>query len=315
MPPAKFRDKSPHIIISGATGLIGRALYKRLRPKGYRITIISRDPSRSAALFPDAEGHLEWTREIGRKMMCTIDGADAIIHLAGKSLAGGRWTDNFKHEVRESRIQSTRALAKAIRESSKAPAVFITASAVGYYGNTGDELVNEGRGPGNDFLAALCKSWEEESRNVNTKNTRVVNIRTGLVLAPNGGTLKKMLPAFKLGLGAWFGSGKQWFPWIHIEDVCGIIERALENKRMEGAFNATAPGIVTNKNFSKMLGQALHRPVLLPVPGWVLNILFGEFAAALLGGQRAEPAKAIENGYVFAFPKLDSALTDLLDIP
>lgn len=273
------------ITITGGTGLIGSRLTERLRERG--------DEVRTLSLRKD---------ELAPK----LEGADAVVHLAGENLAQ-RWTEKAKREILESREQGTRRLVQALPGSVK---TLVSASAVGYYGPRGAEEVTEDDPPGDDFPARVCVAWEREA---NAATARVVTIRTGVVLDATGGALAKMLPPFKLGIGGPVAGGKQYLPWIHIDDLVGIYVAALDHPDWEGAFNATAPHPVTNAEFSKALGRALHRPAALPVPGAALHALYGEMAVIVTTGQRAVPRNALAHGHEFIHPDLDEAL-DTLDL-
>jgi uncharacterized protein len=272
------------ITITGGTGLIGSKLTQRLRERGDHVTTLS---LRKDELAPKLEG------------------ADAVVHLAGENLAQ-RWTDAAKREILDSREQGTRRLVEALPDSVK---TLVSASAVGYYGPRGAEEVTEDDPPGDDFPARVCVAWEREA---NKADARVVTIRTGVVLAAAGGALAKMLPPFKLGIGGPVADGKQYMPWIHVDDLVGIYVAALDDDGWQGAVNGTAPNPVTNAEFSEALGHALHRPAAVPVPAFALRALYGEMAVIVTTGQRAIPRKALAYGYEFAHPNLDEALADAL---
>jgi len=271
------------VTITGGTGLIGSKLTARLRERGDDVTTLS--------LRRD---------ELGPK----LEGADAVVHLAGENLAQ-RWTDTAKREILASREQGTRRLVEALPDSVR---TLVSASAVGYYGPRGAEVVTEDDPPGDDFPARVCVAWEREA---NRAQARVVTIRTGVVLDASGGALAKMLPPFKLGIGGPVAGGKQYLPWIHVDDLVGIYVAALDQD-WHGPFNATAPNPATNAEFSEAVGRALHRPAVLPVPGFALHALYGEMAVIVTTGQRAVPSKALAHGYEFAHPDLDEALNQAL---
>jgi uncharacterized protein (TIGR01777 family) len=272
------------ITITGATGLIGSRLTARLRERGDDVTTLS---LRKDDLPPKLEG------------------AEAVVHLAAENLAR-RWTDAAKREILASREEGTRRLVQALPDSVE---TLVSASAVGYYGPRGAEEVTEDDPPGDDFAARVCVAWEREA---NQANARVVTIRTGVVLDASGGALKKMLPPFKLGVGGPVAGGEQYLAWIHVDDVVGIYVAALDNAGWVGPVNATAPDPVTNAEFSKALGRALHRPAILPIPGFALRTLYGEMATIVTTGQRAIPREALARGYEFRHPDLDEALNDAL---
>jgi uncharacterized protein (TIGR01777 family) len=246
----------------------------------------------------------EWAAE--------VDGADAIIHLAGDPIAEGRWTPEKKARIRASRIQGTSAIVAAIERAARRPRVLISGSAIGYYGARGDEGVTEADGPGRDFLSQVCLEWESAARLVAAYGVRLVLLRTGIVLGADGGALGKMLPLFRLGLGGRLGSGKQGFPWIHLDDEIGLIRWALTNPAVEGPLNATAPQPVSNAAFTTALNRALGKPGFLPVPAAALKLALGEQAGMVLEGAFVQPQKATDLGYRFQFPTLDAALRDLV---
>jgi uncharacterized protein (TIGR01777 family) len=289
------------VMVTGATGLIGRPLVRALAAAGHSVLVVSRSPGRVPA------------RAIGWDAVPqAIDEVDAIVNLAGEPVAEGRWTEARKQEIRASRIDGTRAIVRAIREAKKRPGVLVSASATGYYGPRGDEPIDETVGPGNDFLSGVCKAWEAEAQAAEALDVRVARLRIGIALAPDGGALGTMLLPFRAGIGGPVGSGKQWMPWIHVDDVCGLVVAAVAGADWRGAVNATAPNPVRNGDFARTLGRALSRPAVLPLPGLVLRLAFGEMANILLTGQRAVPAAAQQLGYAFKHPELAGALADLL---
>jgi len=231
-----------------------------------------------------------------------------VINLAGESIAGHRWSAAHKQRILDSRVDTTRRLADAIRGAARPPRVFVSGSAVGYYGPHGDEVLTESSGAGADFLARVCVAWESEAARA-ADRTRVVCIRTGLVLERDGGALPQMLPPFRFGLGGPVGSGRQYWPWIHRDDWIALVRWAIDHERVDGALNATAPAPATNREFAAALGRAMHRPAILPAPAFALRLLLGEMAdALLLSGQRAVPDKAQRSGFVFRYPRVDEAL-------
>ena len=275
------------VVVAGASGLIGSALMKALRARGDEAAALPR------------YGTAPWS----------VEGADAVVNLAGASVAGKRWSPAYKKEILDSRVLTTRALVEAIAKAQRKPRVLVNASAVGYYGGRGDEVLDESKEPGADFLASVSVQWEAEARKA---DVRSVQLRTGVVLSPKGGALGSMLPPFKAFVGGPVGSGKQWFPWIHLDDEVAAILWCIDHEALEGPVNLAAPGIVTMKDFARVLGRALHRPSWAPVPAGALKVLLGEFAAALLEGQRAVPKKLLDSGFRFRFPEVDSALADVL---
>lgn len=295
------------ILITGASGLIGRAVCARLSRDGHHLVTTSRRPAR------DGRGDVhEWNPQAGPIPAAAIEGVDAVIHLAGEPVAGGRWTAEMKRRIRDSRVAGTRNLVAGIAAAGARPRALISASAVGYYGDRGEEELDESSPPGEGFLSEVCVEWEREALAARSSSLRVALVRIGPVLARDGGALEKMLPAFRLGLGARLGDGRHWFPWIHIDDVTGIICHALENERIEGPINAVAPGLVRNAEFTAALARELHRPAFLSAPGFALNLLMGEMASVVLMSQRVVPRRASETQYRFKFPELEAALSDLL---
>ena len=298
------------ILITGATGLIGRALCHALNEDGHTIVGVSRS-SRKPAGLEVAEMH-EWDSQAGPPPEAALDQVDAVINLAGEPIAAKRWSDQQKKSIRDSRILTTRNLVEGMRRAKRQPQVFVSSSAVGYYGNRGDERLEETSRPGRGFMSEVCQEWEREATRVSELGLRVVLVRTGVVLSSNGGALEKMLPPFKLGVGGRLGSGKQWFPWIHIDDIVGIFRHSILNAKVTGPINGAAPQAATNAEFTRELGHALHRPAFLPVPEIALRVLMGEMANVLFDSQRVIPAAALASGYEFRHPQLGPALADVL---
>lgn len=299
------------IILAGGTGFIGKAFRESLTQKGHEVVILTRQVSREndAGLRtrfrhwnPPEEG--TWANE--------LEGAGAVVNLAGEPIAGRRWSAAQKRRILESRTQTVAALVRALERRRAKPPVFLNASAVGYYGGRGAEAVTEETRPGNDFLAETCKAWEAEVRRAEEGGIRTVRLRIGIVLGEDGGALAKMLPPFRWGLGGPLGSGRQWMSWVHLKDVIGLIHFLLEKKEASGAFNAAAPNPVTMSEFARTLGRVLHRPAFFPAPAFLLRILLGEMAELLLTGQRVLPTRALEMGYPFRFPELEPALREIL---
>ena len=265
---------------------------------------------------PTAKTEVEWSPDRYSIALARIEGFDAVINLAGESIAEGRWTDDKKRRIRESRVKGTKLLGDALANLTVPPKIFICASAIGYYGNRGDEILTEASAAGDDFLAKVCAEWEDATALATEKGIRVVNARFGVILDTEGGALKKMLPPFRLGVGGKVGSGKQWMSWIALADVVGALNFALTNETMRGPVNFVAPNPVTNAEFTKTLGKAISRPTLLPVPGFAVKLLFGEMGEALLlGGQRVKPQQLINENYSFQQPNLDAALKAILQTP
>ena len=301
------------IVIAGGTGFLGRALAAALADGGQSITVLTRTGPAGRPPTRTASGsivHVEWRPDgTGGNWMSAIDGADAIVNLAGESIAAGRWTTSRKAGLIESRLRATTSLVNAIGALRKPPAVFVSASAIGYYGDRGDEMLTEGSTPGSDFLAELCVRWEREAMRAKSDRTRVALIRTGIVLDVKGGALAKLLPPFKLFVGGPLGSGRQYMSWIHLVDWVRLVRWTIGRDLAVGPINATAPGPVTNREFSKALGAALHRPSLLTTPAFALRVLLGEMAGPLLlSSQRVLPAHAVQLGFQFSYPRLEAAL-------
>lgn len=301
------------VVIAGASGVLGRPLVERLSTAGYAVVVLSRSAgAQERATTRNGVKTMAWTPDgTAGPWAGVVDGAAAVINLAGASIAGERWNEARKQQILESRIASTRSLVTAIQAARQPPGVFISASGVGYYGACGDEPVTELTGPGKDFLANVCVQWEGEAMRAESDVTRVVTLRTGLVLARDGGALKEMLPPFWFGVGGPIGSGRQYWPWIHRRDWLALTQFALEQSGVSGAVNVTAPTPLPNREFAKALGRAVHRPALFPLPGFALRIIVGELADGLLTGQRALPAKATRAGFTFEFETLDEAFADL----
>ncbi len=296
------------VLMTGATGLIGRQLCAQLTAEGHSITVLSRrvDSAKSVA----HQAAFAWQPEQALPPMAALEGVEAVIHLAGEPVAQ-RWSSEVKRRIRDSRVLTTRNLVQAMSQLPNAPKVLVSGSAVGLYGNRGDERLTESAKQGHGFLTDVCAEWESEALKAESFGTRVALIRTGVVLDLAGGALKTMLPAFKLGIAGRLGDGRQWFPWIHRDDILGLLRWALMNDNARGAFNGAAPNAVTNEEFTKELAAALNRPALLPVPKFALDLLFGEMAGVMLASQRVEPQAALSAGFTFRFPHLRAALQDL----
>jgi len=300
------------IVITGGTGLIGSALARALGGAGHEVVILTRDPARSGPLPPGTRA-AQWDGRTAAGWSSLLDGNTGVVHLAGESIAAGRWSEARKRRIRESRVASGGAVLAAIRQATEKPRVLLQGSAVGIYGRCGDEVVTESHPPGNDFLASVCVDWEGATAEVESLGVRRAVLRTGVVLSGAGGALPRMALPFRLMAGGTLGSGRQWFPWIHIADEVGAIRFLLEHEDARGPFNLSAPRPLTNRDFSRALGKALHRPSLAPAPGFALRLVLGEMADMLLYGQRAVPQRLLEYGYTFRYPEALGALRDLLD--
>lgn len=297
------------VLVTGGSGFIGRALCGALAARGDAIVAPLRRPG-SAGQLPAGVERIQWDASAAPPPRA-FDGVDAIVHLAGESVAQ-RWTAAHKRRIRDSRVDGTRRLVDALAALEPRPGVLVAASAIGVYGDRGDEIVTEESAPGRDFLAEVCVAWEGAARRAEALGLRVALLRIGVVLGPGGGALARMLPPFKLGLGGPVGSGRQWMSWVHRDDVVGLVLHTLDQPAATGALNATAPKPVRNREFTRALGTVLRRPTLLPLPAFALRFAFGEMAALLLGGQRVLPARTQASGYAFRFPALDPALRQIL---
>lgn len=291
------------VAVAGANGLIGSHLVRALRGRGDEVVPLVRSPR--------AAGDVRWDPKSPSDLARVLDGCDGVVNLAGANVGAKRWSEGYKREIRESRLSSTRALVEAMAAAQRKPRVLVSASAVGYYGGRGDEEVTESTPAGRDFLAEVCQAWEAEASRAEELGVRVVLLRTGVVLDRNDGALKKMIPPFKAFVGGPIGSGRQWVPWIHIDDEVGIILWALDGA-VHGPVDAVSPNPARMKDFARELGRALGRPALFPVPALALRLAVGEMADVLLDGQRALARKALVGGYRFRFSDLAGALRDVL---
>ena len=305
------------IIIAGGSGLLGTALVKALSDEREEVVVLTRRAGTAAATGVRSRTSgvkgVQWTPDGGTGAWTSaLEGADAVVNLAGESIGAGRWSAARKQQIVDSRVQATRSLVAAIASSGTPPPVFISGSAVGYYGPCGDEVVTEESPAGTDFLAHVCHSWEAEAERAASSGVRVVRIRTGLVLDRRGGALPRMLLPFRLGAGGPLGSGRQFWPWIHIDDWVRLVRWAIATPALSGPVNVTSPDPVPNTEFARSLGRAMHRPSLLPTPAFALRLMLGEMAdGLLLSGQRAVPAKASGAGFAFQHARLDEALASL----
>jgi uncharacterized protein (TIGR01777 family) len=294
------------LLISGSHGLVGKALIKSLEPERHEIFRLVRHA-------PGSDSEIEWSPDRYSIALARLEGFDAVIHLAGESIASGRWDEEKKRKIRESRVKGTKLLSDALGNLARPPKILISASAVGYYGNRGDELLTEASSPGDDFLASVCVDWENATAHAAEKGIRVVNPRFGMILDSEGGALEKMLTPFRMGLGGKIGNGKQWMSWITLDDVVSALKFALATETARGPVNFVAPNVVRNAEFTKALGHAVSRPTFFPIPGFGARLVFGEMAdALLLSSQRVEPARLKAWGYRFRHPELKPALVHLL---
>lgn len=304
-----YRGEAMNILVSGASGLVGSALVPFFTTGGHAVVKLARQAE------PGVEPSATWNPSAGRIDLSRAGRIDAVVHLAGESVAQ-RWTEGAKQRIRESRVSGTRLLAEALARLSPPPKVLVCASATGFYGDRGDEWLDESSEQGGGFLAAVVRDWEEAAAPAAEKGIRVVHLRLGIVLSPSGGALKKMLPAFRCGLGGRIADGRAYWSWIALDDVLGVIHHALTAPSLQGAVNATTPAPVTNEEFTRTVGRVLNRPTIFPVPRFAVEWLFGEMGKeALLASFRVRPAKLLESGFKFAFPDLEPALRHLLGHP
>ncbi len=328
--------ETKRVIVTGATGLIGRRLCAKLEAKGYRVVVFSRNPEAARRSMRNAGEFIAWTPSESGPWAAAVDGAYGIIHLAGANTFGKRWSKAYKQEIRDSRVIGTRGLVNAMRAAAHKPEVFVCGTAVGYYGHRDDTELDENASPGNDFLAEVVEDWEAEAAQAEQLGVRTVFLRTAVVIGSNrpgmslpidlrraslsrpgvvlnfeNGALPLMALPYRLFIGGPIGSGKQWFSWIHIEDEVGLIMLALEHPEARGPINAAAPEPLTNREFGKAIGKVLNRPSWLPMPVFALKLLLGDVADTLSKGQRVVPRKALELGYQFKYPTAEDALRQL----
>lgn len=295
------------IAISGATGLLGRHLADRIGASGNTVRCLRRsNPTRSAS-------DIAWNPTTGEVDLDRLEGVDAVVHLAGENIAGGRWTEERRRKIRDSRVNGTRALGKAVLSLQRVPKVFLSCSAIGYYGDRGEKVLTEEDAPGVGFLASVCQDWEASADILEGTCVRLVKMRLGVVLTPEGGALATMLPPFRWGVGGPLGSGRQYFSWIALTDVVRAMEHCLTDESCHGAVNMASPNPVTNREFTRALGVALHRPTLLPLPRWAARLALGAMADEMLFfSQRVLPSRLLEGGFRFEFPTIDNALQAML---
>jgi uncharacterized protein (TIGR01777 family) len=296
-----------NILITGSTGMIGTALIAVLKTQNHRVTRLVRSP------LPSSEPTVQWNPATGELSAKEIEGIEAVVHLAGESIAAGRWTAAQKNKIRTSRVKGTMLLSETLAKLSKPPKVLVCASASGYYGDRGDEILREDSAAGAGFLAEVCRQWENAANPAKAKGIRVVHPRLGIVLSLKGGALAKMLLPFKLGVGGNMGNGKQYWSWIALDDVIGALYHALVTENLHGPVNAVAPAAVTNAEFTRTLGKVLSRPTIFPLPAFAARLALGEMAnELLLSSARIEPAQLLATNYKFKHSNLENALRDLL---
>jgi len=296
-------------LVTGATGFVGPRLLRLLDGP----VVLSRNADRARVALGNLAGPIyRWDPLQGPPPPQVFEGVDVVLHLAGESVAEGRWTAAQKARIRDSRVVGTRHLVQGMSQAAVRPQVLVSASAVGYYGDRGDEELTESSAPGRDFLADVCVEWEREALAAEAFGVRVVTARTGIVLGAGGGALAKMLPPFRLGGGGPLGNGRQWMPWVHVSDLARLYLHAAETASLRGPMNSVAAVPVRNSEFTKALARQLHRPAFLPAPYFGLRLLFGEFASVLFASQRVIPKVALESGFVFQYPELAEALREIL---
>jgi uncharacterized protein len=300
------------ILITGATGSIGQNLVRRLFDGEYEVFTFTQNTQHTDPKLPGVKLIYKWDYRSPKNWQEYLNGVDAVVHLAGANLGARRWNNEYKKLAYDSRIISTRNLVEAIKSVEQKPKVFITSSAVGYYGSRYDEVLDEYSSSGNDFLATLCNDWEKEAQKVEQYGVRRVSLRTGLVLMKDEGLIKQLLLPFKLFIGGPLGNGRQWFPWIHIDDVIGIYLRAIDNENIKGPVNVASSGIVRMKEFAKTLGKVLRRPSIFHIPKLAMKVVAGEVADYAVMSQRISVEKILNAGYKFKFENLETALRDLL---
>jgi len=295
-----------HLAITGASGLIGSALASYLKSKGHQV-------SRFTRLSSNGSGDIFWNPSRGQLDAERLEGVEGVVHLAGENVAARRWTNRQKARIRASRIEGTWLLCEGLSRLKKPPRVLVSASAIGYYGDRGEETLTESSPPGKGFLAQVCQEWEEATEAAQKRGMRVVHLRIGIVLSPKGGALAKMLTPFRLGIGGPIGNGRQVMSWIALDDLIEVIHFALTNDSLSGAVNAVAPNPLTNAQFSKVLGRVLGRPAFFPLPGFAIRFIFGQLGQELLlSGARVKPGRLSQAGFHFKYSELEAALRHLL---
>ena len=299
-----------NVLVTGTTGFLGRALCRQLHEAGHQVVALSRDTEAARRRVPWLDQCFPWAPLTQEPPGEAFEGVDAVAHLAGESIAG-RWSKAKKQAILQSRVIGTRHLVAAMGRLDSRPRVLVSASAYGWYGDRGDDILMENEPPGHDFLAEVCRQWEQEATSAEGLGVRVVRLRNSLVLGPGGGFLAPQLPLYRLGLGGRIGNGRQWLPWIHRADLVRMVLYVIEQP-IGGAVNATAPEPVRQAEFAATLGRVLGRPTLLPAPAWAVRLVLGEFAGELLSSRRMVPGRMQETGFEFQFPTLEPALREVL---
>ena len=306
-------NSARRILITGATGFVGRVLSSRLIQAGYEVTALSRNPEKNSTLLPQNTRLIKWDGHSCDQWIDCISGATALINLAGENIGTGRWTRAKKQRVLQSRLNISKAIISAVEQADPKPKALIQASGIGYYGMRGEELLDEDSSLGTGFLAEVSTQWEQSIRPIEKHGVRLAIIRLAPVLGKNGGMITRLLPPFRFFLGCVPGSGRQWFSWIHLEDVVAVIQLLIENQDTSGIFNLTAPNPLHAKQFYRLLAKLMHRPAVLRIPAFALRLILGEMADELLmADQRAIPKKLLDKGYAFKYPTAESALTEIL---
>jgi uncharacterized protein len=298
------------VAVTGGTGFVGTRLVERLQAEGHQVLLLVRNRAKAQARFPQAEV-VEYTAKASGAWQQSISGCDGVVNLAGEPLAT-RWSDSIKKEVLESRTLGTQKIVEAIAQANPKPSVLVNASAVGYYGTSETATFTESSGPGNDYLAQVCQGWEAEAEKVKASGTRLAIIRIGIVLGPDGGVLARMVLPFQVFAGGPLGTGQQWVSWVHREDLVNLILKALSDPAMAGTYNATSPNPVRMGELCQVLGEIVHRPSWLPVPGFALELLLGEAAKLVLEGQQVLPQQTQSAGFDFQYPTLKPALAQIV---
>lgn len=300
------------ILLTGATGFVGKRVVSRLLASGDEVVVLSRYVPKAILSLGSKCKYYQWSDTNSLPPLEAFEGVDAIINLMGEGIAEKRWDSAQKKKIYDSRIVGTRNLLEAVSQLTHKPKTFVSASAVGIYGNRGDEEIVEDSSTVDDFLGKVCLDWEAEAKKAEGLGLRLAIIRTGVVLGKGGGALAKMLPIFKLGMGGPVGSGKQYMSWIHVDDLAAMYIEAAKNSSYSGIYNGTAPEPVSSKEFAKVLGHAIHRPAFAPAPSFALKLVFGEMSQVLLDGQKVIPKRALENRFSFRYPKLEAAFKEIL---
>ncbi|MEE2828186.1 MAG: TIGR01777 family oxidoreductase [Myxococcota bacterium] len=301
------------ILVTGGTGLVGRALCQRLAAGGDSVVVLSRSPSSVAQRVPEAEAAFGWATDGSLVPGEALEGVDAVVHLAGETVSG-RWTASKRAAIRDSRVDGTRALVRSLAglPQSSRPSVLVSASAVGFYGDRGDEELNEESESGTGFLAEICRAWEAEARAAEELGIRVVRLRLSMVLAQGGGALAEMLPAARMGLGGRLGTGRQWWSWIHREDLVDLVGHVLRDNSISGVLNGSCPGAVRQVEFTRSLAAIFGRPAFIPAPAWAIKLALGGFSAEVLTSKLVRPVRTLETGFRFSFEELEPALREIL---